>query len=204
MEELKIGTRRDLGEDFFVEVTRVCKEMIGHVDVAFSNGRRILYLKNTKFWSSDFEDKRNNRVKDRTGETFIRADGTRLTIINYVDYSDIDILVESKDSQFEVLRHKNISWFSTGLYEGVPLGIRKLGKSKAKIKRNEGIRLSGVIQASQDTDKRDFNFRVEDVVGHTYQTSVGKALVVSCTKHCATVVDTKGDIHSLELEDIEW
>ena len=196
---MEVGLRRDLG-DFWVEVTRICKDMRGHVDVVFSNGRRQLYVKNKDFYESDFEDKRNSRVKDRTGETMTRGDGTKLTIINYVSSKDIDIFVVDKQGKREILRNKSLQWFLTGLYEGVPYNVRRLGYMKKK-PIEQGVTYTGVIENKKDKSK---NIKLEDRVGKVYKTSVGEALLVSCSRKGARVVTHDGSVVSLDLEDIEW
>lgn len=196
---MKVGLRRDLG-NFWVEVTRICKDMPGYVDVAFSNGRRQLYVKEKDFYKSDFEDKRNSRVKDRTGETMVRGDGTKLTIINYVSSKDIDIYVVDKRGKREVLRNKSLQWFLTGLYEGVPYNVRRLGYIKKK-SNEQNISYMGVIENKKDKSK---NIKIEDRVGKVYKTSVGEALLVSCSRKGARVVTHDGSVVNLDLEDIEW
>lgn len=204
MKDLKVGTKRDLGEGFYVEVLNICKDMQGYIDVVFSNGRHQLYLKSKLFWKLDFEDKRNSRVKDRTGDTMTKSDGTKLTVINYVDCTDVDILVRYTDNTVEVLTHKNIAWFNTGLYESVPYTLRRYGKRNAK-KKEQPLVLEGVIQ-SQRTEKNSNlpKVRLEQTIGGMYETSVGRAMILSCSRHGATVVDNKGEVHRLDLEDITW
>lgn len=194
--KLKVGTIRDLGDGFTAEVVHRHKGKDNAVDVHFSNGRLKLYVSPKEFMTSQFETKRNTRVKDRTGEQRTFTDGRVAQIINYENAKNIDLLIDNR----EVILNTTYEAFLNDLWCNLDFKYRNYNKMRGTKSTSQSY--SGVIQPSKKAKKEQKQPRREDLIGKVVNTkSFGTVLICSCTSGGITFIDEGSCLHTIDKED---
>lgn len=87
--QFPVNYKRDLGRGQWVAVS---KRHGVHIDLVFSNGRKILYTTDKEFIEKNYSYKFNMRTNDRTGSERMLPDGVqKLVICDYRNANDIDV-----------------------------------------------------------------------------------------------------------------